>query len=119
ASRRSMAEELPAGLLALVRTARMADPLADAPQAGPITTRPQYKKVLEYIEMAKSEGARCVLGGGPARRPECGEGWFVEPTIFTDVRPDMRIAQEEVFGPVLAIMPFDDDEEAIDRKSGL
>ena len=87
-------------------------------QVGPITTRPQYQKVLEYIEIARSEGATCVLGGGPALRPECGDGWFVEPTIFTGVRPDMRIAQEEVFGPVLAIMPFDDDEEAIEIANG-
>ena len=99
-------------LLALARTAKMGDPLDDATQVGPITTRPQYKKVLEYVEIARNEGAVCILGGGPARRPECGEGWFVEPTIFTNVTPDMRIAQEEVFGPVLAIMPFEDDEEA-------
>jgi aldehyde dehydrogenase (NAD+) len=54
-----------------------------------------------------------VLGGRPAQRPECGEGWFVEPTIFTGVQPQMRIAQEEVFGPVLAIIPFEDEEDAI------
>jgi aldehyde dehydrogenase (NAD+) len=100
-------------LLALARTARMGDPLDDATQVGPITTRPQYRKVLEYIDIAQSEGAACVLGGGPATRPECGQGWFVEPTVFTGVRPDMRIAQEEVFGPVLGIIPFDDDEEAV------
>jgi aldehyde dehydrogenase (NAD+) len=91
----------------------MGDPLDDATQVGPITTRPQFGKVLEYIEIAKGEGAACALGGGPATRPECGQGWFVEPTIFTGVRPEMRIAQEEVFGPVLGIIPFDDDEEAI------
>ena len=105
-------------LLALARTARMGDPLEDATQVGPITTRPQYKKVLEYIEIAKGEGATCVLGGGPASRPECGKGWFVEPTIFTEVRPEMRIAQEEVFGPVLGIIPFDDDEEALEFANG-
>jgi aldehyde dehydrogenase (NAD+) len=109
---RSMLDQFTERLLALARTAKMGDPLDDATQVGPITTRPQYKKVLEYIEIARNEGAVCVLGGGPARRPECGQGWFVEPTIFTNVTPDMRIAQEEVFGPVLAIMPFEDDEEA-------
>jgi len=54
-----------------------------------------------------------VLGGSAATRPECGDGWFVEPTIFDGVHNKMRIAQEEVFGPVLAVIPFDDDEEAI------
>jgi aldehyde dehydrogenase (NAD+) len=105
-------------LLALARTAKMGDPLDDATQVGPITTRPQFGKVLEYIEIAKGEGASCALGGGPARRPECGEGWFVEPTIFTGVRPEMRIAQEEVFGPVLGIIPFDDEEEAVAIANG-
>jgi aldehyde dehydrogenase (NAD+) len=109
---RSILDEFTERLLELARTAKMGDPLDDATQVGPITTRPQYKKVLEYIEIARNEDAVCIFGGGPARRPECGEGWFVEPTIFTNVTPEMRIAQEEVFGPVLALMPFDDDEEA-------
>src|SRR5579862_1170263 len=90
-------------LLALAKTARMGDPLLDTTQVGPITTRPQFKKVLDYIEIAKSEGASCRLGGAPAEREECGSGWFVEPTIFTGVNPRMRIANEEVFGPVLSI----------------
>ena len=101
-------------LLALARTARMGDPLDDSTQVGPITTPSQYRKVLEYIEIAKGEGAACVLGGAAATRPECGEGWFVEPTIFTGVDPRMRIAQEEVFGPVLSVIPFDTDDEAVE-----
>jgi aldehyde dehydrogenase (NAD+) len=84
-----------------------------ATQVGPITTGPQYEKVLDYIRIAKEEGAVCRLGGGPARRPECGSGWFIEPTIFTGVRPDMRVANEEIFGPVLSVIPFDDEEEAV------
>ena len=100
-------------LLALAKTARMGDPLEDTTQVGPITTLPQHRKVLEYIEIAKGEGATCVLGGGAATRPECGDGWFVEPTIFTGVSPGMRIAQEEVFGPVLSVIPFDSDDEAV------
>lgn len=100
-------------LVALGRTARMGDPLLDTTQVGPVTTRPQYKKVLDYIGVAKDEGATCVLGGAAATRPECGRGWFVEPTVFTDVKPTMRIAQEEVFGPVLSAIPFDDQDEAV------
>jgi len=101
-------------LVGLGRTARMGDPLLDTTQVGPITTRPQYNKVLDYIDIAKKEGAHCVLGGGAATRPECGNGWFVEPTVFANVKPAMRIAQEEVFGPVLSVIDFDDDQEAIE-----
>jgi (Z)-2-((N-methylformamido)methylene)-5-hydroxybutyrolactone dehydrogenase len=100
-------------LLRLAGTARMGNPLDPETQVGPVTTRPQYQKILDYIGIAEGEGARRRLGGGPAARPECGSGWFVEPTIFTDVDPGMRIANEEVFGPVLTIIPFDDEDEAV------
>jgi aldehyde dehydrogenase (NAD+) len=100
-------------LITLARSARMGNPLDLTTQVGPITTRPQYEKVLEYMNVAKDEGATCLLGGGPARRPECGTGWFVEPTIFSKVVPQMRIANEEVFGPLLALIPFDDEKEAV------
>ncbi len=105
-------------LLALAKTARMGDPLDSSTQVGPITTRPQYEKVLDYIRIAKEEGAVCRLGGAAAQRPECGTGWFVEPTVFTGVNPDMRIAKEEVFGPVLSIIPFDDEDEAVRVANG-
>ncbi|HUA01030.1 MAG TPA: aldehyde dehydrogenase [Candidatus Aquilonibacter sp.] len=105
-------------LLALAKTAKMGDPLDMGTQVGPITTRPQYEKVLDYIRIAKAEGAVCRLGGGPAQRPECGTGWFVEPTIFTGVKPEMRIAQEEVFGPVLSIIPFGTEDEAVRIANG-
>jgi (Z)-2-((N-methylformamido)methylene)-5-hydroxybutyrolactone dehydrogenase len=100
-------------LIALAKTARMGDPMSTETQVGPITTRPQYEKVLSYIDVAKKDGAKLALGGGPATRPECGEGWFVEPTVFTGVTNDMRIAQEEVFGPVLSVIKFKDEEEAL------
>lgn len=100
-------------LVAFARQARMGDPQDAATQVGPVTTPPQYDKILNYIEIARAEGARCVLGGGAARRPECGAGRFVEPTIFADVRNDMRIAQEEVFGPVLSCIRFKDDDDAV------
>jgi aldehyde dehydrogenase (NAD+) len=96
----------------------MGNPLEETTQVGPITTQPQYQKVLSYIEVAKQQGAKCVLGGKPAERPELGAGWFVEPTVFTGVRPDMRIAQEEVFGPVLSVIPFDSDDEALAVANG-
>jgi (Z)-2-((N-methylformamido)methylene)-5-hydroxybutyrolactone dehydrogenase len=110
---RSIHAEFVERLLALAKTARMGDPLDPSTQVGPVTTRPQYEKVLDYIRIAKEEGAVVRLGGAPAQREECGTGWFVEPTIFTDVNPEMRIANEEVFGPVLSVIPFDDEDEAV------
>jgi acyl-CoA reductase-like NAD-dependent aldehyde dehydrogenase len=82
-------------------------------QIGPVTNRPQFDKILRYMDIAKSEGAVAVLGGERATRPECGDGWFVEPTIFDGVHNGMRIAQEEVFGPVLAVIPFEDEDDAV------
>ncbi|MET0917909.1 MAG: aldehyde dehydrogenase family protein, partial [Burkholderiales bacterium] len=98
-------------LIAFVKTAKLGDPALPGTQIGPITTRPQFEKILSFIRMAKEEGARCVLGGNS--RPDLGPGLFIEPTILTNVRNQMRIAQEEVFGPVLAVIPFDDEQEAI------
>ncbi|MBB3237164.1 aldehyde dehydrogenase [Phyllobacterium endophyticum] len=100
-------------LIEKVRTARMGDPANMDTQVGPITTQPQYAKVLNYIDIAKKEGATLVIGGEPGRRPECGDGWFVEPTIFKDVENRMRIAQEEVFGPVLSVIRFKDEKDAV------
>jgi len=109
----SIHDEFMEKLIALAKTARMGNPMSMDTQVGPITTRPQYEKVLSYIDVAKTEGANLALGGAPATRPECGEGWFVEPTVFTGVTNDMRIAQEEVFGPVLSVIKFKDEEEAV------
>ena len=100
-------------LLALAKTARLGDPMSLDTQIGPVTTRPQYEKVLGYIDIARKEGAKLLLGGGPATRAECGKGWFVEPTVFADVNNRMRIAQEEVFGPVLSVIKFKDEAEAL------
>lgn len=110
---RTVHDEVVDKLVSRARTARLGDPMDMATQVGPIATRAQFDKVLGYIDIAQKEGARCVLGGGPAERPECGTGWFVEPTILTNVHNDMRIAQEEVFGPVLSVIPFEDEEEAL------
>jgi len=116
-------DELVEKLVDFAKTAKMGNPAEMTTQVGPVTTIPQYEKVLSYIDIAKKEGAKCVLGGGPAKRPECGEGWFVEPTIFTNVTNEMRIAREEVFGPVLAAIPFKDEDDAArianDSKYGL
>ena len=98
--------------VALARTARMGDPMQTETQVGPVTTQPQFQKIMSCIEMARTEGAECVMGGKPADRPECGAGWFIEPTVFANVSNSMRIAQEEVFGPVLSVIRFREDDEA-------
>lgn len=98
-------------LVDFAKAATLGDPSAPGTQIGPIATRPQFEKVMSYIEIARGEGATCVLGG--RSRPDLGAGLFVEPTIFTGVRNDMRIAQEEVFGPVLAVIPFDGEDDAV------
>jgi acyl-CoA reductase-like NAD-dependent aldehyde dehydrogenase len=109
----SIHDEFVDKLVDFARTARMGNPMDYETQVGPVTNLMQYEKVLGYIDIAKSEGVETVLGGSKATRPECGDGWFVEPTVFTGVKNSMRIAQEEVFGPVLAVIPFKDDEEAL------
>lgn len=110
---RTIHDEFVEKLVAFAQTAKMGDPMSLETQVGPVTNPPQFKKILDYIDVARGEGAKPVLGGGRATRPECGNGWFVEPTIFTGVKNSMRIAQEEVFGPVLAVIPFEDEEEAV------
>ncbi|MEZ5929906.1 MAG: aldehyde dehydrogenase [Parvularculaceae bacterium] len=98
-------------LVALAKTARIGDPKLIETQVGPVTTLQQRKRVLDYVGIAVSEGAQCALGGGVPN--ELGDGWFVEPTILTGVNNQMRIAREEVFGPVLAVIPFDAEEDAL------
>lgn len=109
----SIKEKFTERLLNLARNLKLGDPMRSDTEIGPIATTPQYEKVLHYINVAKEDGARCILGGKPATGAGLGCGQFVEPTIFTDVTNRMRIAQEEVFGPVLSIIGFDDEEEAV------
>lgn len=78
---------------------------------GPLVSRAQFDKVLHYIACGKEEGARLVTGGKPPADPKLAKGFFVEPTIFADVKPSMRIAQEEIFGPVLSILKWQDEDE--------
>jgi aldehyde dehydrogenase (NAD+) len=87
------------------------DPNDVANIQGPLINRRQLDRVLGYIEKGKAEGARLVVGGKRSDRFE--KGFYVEPTLFADVKPDMTIAQEEIFGPVLVVIPFEDDDDAI------
>ncbi|MEM6622752.1 MAG: aldehyde dehydrogenase [Pseudomonadota bacterium] len=110
----SIRDEVTERLIELARTAKIGDPMKPETNIGPVTTQPQFEKIREYIGIAQGEGAELVFGGGLPQGPEIQGGQFVEPTIFAGVKNDMRIAQEEVFGPVLSIIGFDSEEEAVE-----
>jgi aldehyde dehydrogenase (NAD+) len=93
-------------------------PLDPATHMGPQAHEQQLQKTLDYIGVGRKEGARLVTGGARIDREGLRKGYFIAPTVFADVRPAMRIAQEEIFGPVAAIIPFDGEEEAIAIANG-
>ena len=100
-------------LINVAKEAKIGDPMSTETHVGPVTTQPQYQKIIDYIEIAKKENAKCVLGGRPYTGPGARGRQFIEPTIFTGVTNEMRIAQEEVFGPVLSVIPFETEEDAV------
>ena len=87
------------------------DPMNPATEIGPIAMQRQRDRVEEYVAIGRAEGARLIVGG--RRPPHLAQGWFYEPTLFAGVKNSMRIAQEEIFGPVLCVIPFSDEAEAI------
>ena len=95
------------------RLIRPGMPFDPASHIGPQASARQLSKTLDYIEIGKREGARLVVGGGRPADPTLVNGYFVEPTIFADVDNRSRLAQEEIFGPVLAVIPFDTEEEVV------
>jgi aldehyde dehydrogenase (NAD+) len=101
----------------LVERERVGDPTREETNLGPVVSQTQHKRVLDYINQGIKEGARLVIGG-PQKPDRAGDGYFVAPTVFSDVRSDMTIAQEEIFGPVLVVMPYDSEEEAIEIANG-
>lgn len=96
-------------------TSKVGDPFADDTFQGPQVTKAQYERVLSYIETGKSEGAKLVAGGEPYKNVGDGKGFFIAPTIFTDVKDHMRIYREEVFGPFVVISSFTAEDEAVTR----
>ncbi|WP_116083578.1 aldehyde dehydrogenase [Tropicimonas sp. IMCC34011] len=116
-------DEVSKRLVERAKQIKLGDPLDTATEMGTAANEPQFKRILECIENAKTEGANLATGGQAAKGDHLGNGYFIEPTIFTDVKNSMTLAQEEVFGPVLSIIPFDTEEEAVsianDTKYGL
>jgi len=90
------------------------NPVNEGVQMGAIVSEAQFNTVLNYIEVGKKEGARLVCGGEAYTEGECAKGFFIRPTVFADCRQDMRIVQEEIFGPVLCVSKFSTEEEAVE-----
>lgn len=94
-------------------------PWLEGAEMGPIVSEAQFERVMKYIGYGKEEGAKLLTGGGPPRDKELQKGWFVEPTVFDRVKPEMKIGSEEIFGPVMSIMTWSDEEEMIDIANGV
>jgi aldehyde dehydrogenase (NAD+) len=109
----SIQDEVVGRVVAIAKAKKMGNPMDPKTEIGPVANRPQFDRIMEYIRVAKEDGAALALGGKPGNGPDCGNGLFIEPTIFTRVDNRMRIAQEEVFGPILAVIPFKDEEDAV------
>jgi len=108
---RSRYDEVVETVVEGMRSARMGDPLSEETSFGPLVSARQRGRVEDYIALGKGEGADLVLGGG--RPADLDRGWFVEPTVFRDVDNSMRVAREEIFGPVLVVIPYDTEADGI------
>jgi aldehyde dehydrogenase (NAD+) len=101
------------------KSLRVGDGLDAATEVGPLINEAQLKKVMEYVEIGRNEGAKLTTGGHRLEKPPFAKGWFHEPTIFSDCAPAMRIAQEEIFGPVISLVAFDTLDEAVEIANGV
>ena len=108
---RSRYDEAVAALTTAFQNHKYGDPTQPGFLQGPQVSKRQQERVLAYIEKGKAEGARCVVGGGKPK--SLAKGYYVEPTLFVDVDPKSTIAQEEIFGPVLCVIPYTDDDDAV------
>jgi acyl-CoA reductase-like NAD-dependent aldehyde dehydrogenase len=110
----SIHDDFLADVVERVRSILMGPPQLSSSQMGPMNSRMQYDKVLHYIAVAQADGARLMTGGKRPRGAEFERGYWIEPTVYADVLPDMRIAREEVFGPLLSVIRWREVDEAID-----
>ena len=112
---RSMLAAFEAAVVERVKRIRIGDPMAGETNFGPLTSFPHMENVLRFIESGKNEGARLLIGGGRAGEGALAEGAYVLPTVFSDCRDDMTIVREEIFGPVMSILAYDDEDEVVRR----
>lgn len=115
---RSVYAEVVERYAARVAAVRVGDPLDPASEMGPVNSPRQLARTLEFIESAKSQGARLLAGGSRPKGPQFAKGYWVEPTFFADANPGMRLAREEVFGPVVCAMPWDSEDEVLAIANG-
>lgn len=108
---RSRYDEVVDALVEAANAQIIGDPMDPATTMGPLVSKRQFDRVLQYIEVGRSEGARVAAGGGRPRHLD--RGYYIEPTVFVDVRNDMKIAQEEIFGPVTCVIPYDTEDQAV------
>jgi aldehyde dehydrogenase (NAD+) len=109
---RSIQEEFVARLAEFSKTVKIGNGLDPDVQLGPVISRKQMDRILNYVDIGGKEGARLAFGGGRIEG-DLAAGYFIQPTVFADVNNDMRIAREEIFGPVISVIPFEDEEEAL------
>ncbi len=112
---RPVYEEFTARVAEIGRSLVVGDPLDPKTDLGPLASDWHLARVLRYVEAGRDEGARLLTGGERLADPSLAAGYYVAPTVFADVRDDMRIAREEIFGPVLSALPFDDIDEVVKR----
>jgi aldehyde dehydrogenase (NAD+) len=112
---RSIYEEFVQRVAAYAKTLRVGDPLDPDTQLGPVVSEEQLSRITSYLEIGKKQGARALSGGERITEGQLGKGYYIAPTVFADVTDNMRIAREEIFGPVISAMPFDTMEEVIGR----
>ena len=116
---RSVYDTVQAKIVDLVAARSIGDPLQDSSMQGTLVNKTQFDKTLRYIAIAKDEGARVLTGGTRPAGAEFEKGFFVSPTVLADVAPTSTVGQEEIFGPVMSLMPFDSEEEAIQIANGV
>jgi betaine-aldehyde dehydrogenase len=110
---RKIHKKFVAAMLAKIPRVKLGHGMTAGVKMGPLVSAAHREKVESYIKIGVQEGAKLVCGGGRPKGAEFAKGNFVEPTIFDDVKPSMRVAREEIFGPVLSVIPFDSEEEAV------
>jgi aldehyde dehydrogenase (NAD+) len=115
---RSIYDEFASTLAQRATGIRLGDPFDRATQMGPLATLPLLEKVEGMVDRARGLGAQVLAGGERARVPGLPDGYFYQPTILANLQPDAEVPQEEVFGPVLAVLPFDDEDEALELANG-
>lgn len=115
---RSVMDQVLPPLIERAKAIKLGNPLLPTTEMGTVANKPQFERILATIERAQKAGANLVCGGKRAQGQGLESGYFIEPTIFTDVHNDSDLAQEEIFGPVLAVIPFDTEEEAIRLANG-